>query len=162
MNKFTILRLVFDFVLTIITCVLLFYLINTKISIVKIFSFILSVWLSIFPTYSVIFSFLFHVVILSFCLSWSISVFTPFVFIFSFILFLIFIQFYFYFHISISLSQSVSFAFCDFFCDSFSFSFSITLIHFMIWFDMIWYDLIWLMVYFDIVCDSIIFVYDSV
>ena len=43
MNKFTILRLVFDFVLTIIACVLLFYLINTKISIVKIFSFILSV-----------------------------------------------------------------------------------------------------------------------
>ena len=57
-NKFTIMMIiVLVFVLMIITSVLLFYLINMMISIVKIFLFIIFLQVSIIPTFSVIFSF---------------------------------------------------------------------------------------------------------
>ena len=126
MNNFTILAIVIVFVSMIVTSLLHLYLINMKISIVKIFLFILSLQVSFLSTFSVIFSFFlysncFLCLSLRVCpfslLQSSICLLVSFLFSFYFLFFISFFLFL------ISLSQSVSSAFCDSFTLFFSFSY---------------------------------------
>ena len=134
MNNFTILAIVIVFVSMIITTLLHLYLIDMKNSIVKIFLFILSLQVSCFPTFSVIFSFFLY----SNCFLFLSLRVSPFSLLQSFICLLVSLLFSFYFLFFISyFSLSVCcFCFLWFF---FSFSHSFPFINSMIQLNLIWF-----------------------
>ena len=140
MNNFTIVIIVIAFISMIVTSLLHLYLINMKISIVKIFLFILSLQVSFFPTFSVIFSFFLY----SNCFLFLSLRVSPFSLLQSFIcllvslLFSFLFIFYFLFFISYFSLSVCCFCFLWFF---FSFNHS-SLLYDITWFDMI-YSIIW-------------------